>query len=87
MKKYNVALSNDSAIFDSMDGFGSVCDALEWASGRGGKYVIQLAKEVNGVEVDFVSIAATTQRGKTTYAYYNICAWENVTAEAIGRMI
>lgn len=87
MKKYNVALSNESSIFDSCEGFASVAEALEWASGRGGKYVIQIAKEVNGEEVNFLSIAASTRRGKTTYSYYYISAWESVTPEQIANMI
>lgn len=87
MTKYNVALSNDSSIFDSRDGFDSVASAMEWASGRGGKYVIQIGREVNGEEVDFISIAATTSRGKTVYSYYNVCVWEPVTIEQVAKMI
>lgn len=87
MKKYNVTLSNNSCIFDSCDGFDTVAEALEWASGRSGKYVIQLAKEVNGEEVDFLSVAASTCDGQTVYSYYNIAVWETVTSEQIGRMI
>lgn len=87
MKKYNVALSNDSCLFDSQDGFDSVAEAMEWASGRGDKYVIQIAKDINGEETDFLSISAVTKRGKTTYSYYNICAWEAVTINQIARMI
>lgn len=87
MKKYNVALSNESCIFDSMDGFDSVVSAMDWASGRGGEYVIQLAREVNGEEVDFISIAATTRGETTTFSYYYICDWEPVTAAQVAKII
>ena len=40
--KYGVTLSNDSAIFDSREGFDTLRDALEWATGRGSKYNIQI---------------------------------------------
>jgi hypothetical protein len=87
MKKYNVALSNNSCIFDSCDGFCSVAEAISWASDRGGEYVIQIAKEVDGKEVDFLSIGASTSCGRTTYSHYYICDWEPVTVEQIARMI
>lgn len=87
MTKYNVTLSNDSAIFDSCDGFDSVAEALEWASGRGGTYVIQLARETNGDEVDFISISAAVRKGKTTYSRYFPGGWIDVTQEQIADMI
>lgn len=87
MTKYNVALSNDSAIFDSCDGFDSVAEALEWASGRGGTYVIQLVRETNGDVVDFVSISATVRKGKTTYSRYLPGGWIYVSPEQIADMI
>ena len=87
MKKYNVALSNDSCIFDSRDGFDTVAEALSWASNRGRSYTIQIAREVNGEEVDFLSISAKTSRGKSSYYYYYISEWEPVTADDIAKMI
>ena len=42
MKKYNAALSNDSCVFDESFGFESISDAIQWATGRGGRYIIQL---------------------------------------------
>lgn len=40
--KYAVTLNNDSAIFDSCEGFDTLRDALVWAIGRGSKYNIQI---------------------------------------------
>lgn len=42
MKKYNVALSNAGGIFDEHNGFASIAAALEFATGRGGSYTIQI---------------------------------------------
>lgn len=81
---FNVCLSNSSCIFDSCNGFDTVQEALDWASGRGGTYVVQIAREVNGEEVSFLSVAADNRRGsKTRFSRQMFSGWVTVTAEDI----
>lgn len=40
----DVSLSNGACIFDSRSGFETVASAIEWAKGRGSRYVIQIGK-------------------------------------------
>lgn len=87
MPKFNACLSNDAAIFDSCDGFATVADVLDWAAGRGGRYVVQIAREVKGEEVDFISVVADSRRGKTTWSRYFPGGMVPVTAEQIADMI
>lgn len=85
MKKYEVVLSNRNSIFDSRNGFDSVADAMEWASGRGGTYVIHIgSNDPNG---NGLSISATCSNGKTNYKYYYIAEWQSITVAEIASMI
>lgn len=86
--KYNVSLVNNSCIFDSADGFDTVDEALEWASGRGGTYRAELTKEVNGVEqYPDLNLGATDHGRKTTWSIQDIHGWISVTKEQIADMI
>lgn len=75
MKKvtYGVALSNDQCIFDSQDGFGTPEEALSWASGRGGSYVVQIENSRDS-ELGISVNAICTDHGMS-YRYYDGLEW------------
>lgn len=85
--KYNVSLSNKDCIFDSMDGFDTIQELLDWASDRGESYVLQIAREDNGVENDWISVAAKCVDGKMYFSRYIVCEWVPVDAKSIAKMI
>ena len=77
MRKYNVALSNDSCIFDEASGFDSIFDVIQWASGRGGRYVIQLDA---GKAEQGESISIAYDSDTKSFSHYD--GWEFVAIPA-----
>lgn len=71
-------LSNGSCLFDS-GRFDTVQEALEWAMGRGGEYVIQIAREG---EMG-ISIGVDGEKLK----YYDGFGWEEISQEDVEKMI
>lgn len=76
---FDVCLSNDSSIFDRARGFKHIEDALDWADGRGGKYVIQIGR--TGVESSGISIAYDSRT--KVYSYYDVCQWVDIPEDEI----
>ena len=84
MKKYNVWLSNNSCIFDSFEGFDSLDDALEFSTGRGGQYLIQLdAGNADEGEDITLSYDCDTK----TYSHYNGWEWKEIKPENVKKYI
>lgn len=44
-KTYSVTLNNNDCIFDEATGFATIEEAVEWSTGRGGKYVAQYSAD------------------------------------------
>ena len=84
MKQYNVVLSNDSCIFDSFDGFDTIDEAIEFAIGRGGRYVIQL--DAGNAEA-WESIRITYDCETKTFSHYDGWEWVNIKPEEIKKYI
>ena len=62
--KYEVSLSNDSCIFDSETGFGTIAEAIEWGLGRGHRYVLHVgAQDGNTVSFGVVGDRLTINVG------------------------
>lgn len=70
MKKYNVALSNDSCIFDSFEGFDTIEEAIEFSIGRGGRYVIQLDAG-KAEEGEFLNLSYDSDSGMFSHYGYS----------------
>ena len=89
MKTYHVALSNRDCPFDEADGFKTFQEALEWASGRTGRYVALIDSVVDGEYYDSVSISVSNPRpGFNQYRHYTPWGgWELVTPAQIEKMI
>jgi hypothetical protein len=60
MKTYEVALSNDSCLFDMESGFETIEEAVEWGKGRGRKYVMQIGVEGEPWRCVSVSVSRNT---------------------------
>lgn len=94
-KTYSVYLSNHDCIFDSESGFTSVAAALDWASGRGGRYVVQIGPELDDdYEIDYAGCcpgitlsAYHGGNGSTCYEYYNGWEWRSVSIAEIEGMM
>lgn len=73
MKKYNVTLSNKNGIFDERNEFHSIAAALDFATGRGGSYTIQIDADqaVNG---KFICIGYNDDDG----VFIHRDAWDDV---------
>lgn len=84
--KYYASLDNGSCIFDT--GYFDTADALEWASGRGGKYGVGLEKVVNGEHQYNSLVLRADHRGRnTTFFAQEIVGWRKVSVEEIVSMI
>lgn len=83
MKKYDATLSNKDCVFNRAEGFESIADALEWASGRGGTYVIHLN---DGTDGPGVSLSVTDNGSETTFSRYYPGGWVHVTAAEVEDM-
>ena len=84
MKTYNAALANDSGIFDSADNFESISALINWAEGRGGKYVIHIdagqATSGNTVSIAYDSCTRT-------FAHFDGWDWEVIPADRLSKYI
>ncbi len=76
---YDVGLSNRDCIFDSTDKFESPEDALDWADGRGGDYVIQIGNS-RGINLN---VSASDTKHGMRYQIYNGWAWEKISRAEI----
>ena len=82
---YSVGLSNESCLFDLCDGFETVDEALDWASGRGGTYVIQIRNDRR--DDAGISISATDGEDGMEYRYYDGWQFGTVTRADIAKML
>lgn len=55
-KTYDVWLTNDQCSFDSAEGFETVEEAIEWASGRGARYGADFSSSDASCLADFVKV-------------------------------
>jgi hypothetical protein len=69
-KTWSVCLNNESCIFDSADGFKTLEEALNWATGRGSKYNVQ----VEGPDNLFLHMSYSKRRGGFSFES-GYCMW------------
>ena len=81
---YNAALSNDSCIFDSADNFATIADLLVWASGRGGKYVIQIDR---GLAEDGKCISLAYDSATGILQHYDGWGWNVIPANRLAQYV
>ena len=84
---YDVALSNKDCIFDSRHGFESIAEAMEWAMGRGGNYVIQISRENADAPGCCISAECNADSTETRLYWYNGWEWEQIDVEDIKNII
>ena len=82
MKTYDVALSNDSCVFDSGK-FTSPESIMEWASRRGGRYVLQVGV-VGGKDCP---ASFSTYNGRKWARYTPWDGWNDLTKKEVVEMI
>lgn len=80
MKKFEVALANREAIFDS-GSFGTIGEAVEWMSGRGGIYTAQISHG-DGMGI---SISVNSDTGEMKY--FDGDEWITVQLDQIEKML
>lgn len=78
-RKFHVGLSNSDCAFDEKGGFKSVQEALEWAVGRGGKYVIMIDDKINWWSIAYDDFTETFQ-------WWDGWEWKKVTVDDIVKM-
>ena len=83
-KTYNATLINDSCIFDSADNFASIADLMIWASGRGGKYVIQIDR---GLAEDGKCISLAYDSDTGIVRHFDGWEWETVPADRLAKYV
>lgn len=77
---YYASLSNDFGIFDHKENFSSAQDALDWADGREGLYVIHIGQE----NKPGLSFNAEFKNGKMVYSQHDTWAgWKTLSTEEI----
>lgn len=84
---YNVTLTNRDSIFDSACGFETVAEALEWASGRGGRYVVQIDNGRPCADFSFISISAEDFDGVTRFQRSTPAGWEYISVDQIAALV
>lgn len=80
MKKYEVVLANREAIFDS-GSFGTIGEAIEWMSGRGGIYTAQISHG------DGMGISVSVNSDKEEIKYFDGDEWIAVQQDQIEKML
>lgn len=80
MKKYEVALANREAIFDS-GSFGTIGEAVEWMSGRGGIYTAQISHG------DGMGISLSVNSDTGEIKYFDGDEWITVQPDQIEKML
>ena len=77
---YYASLSNDFGIFDHKENFSSAQDALDWADGREGLYVIHIGQE----NKPGLSFNAECKNGEMVYSQHDTWAgWKTLSTEEI----
>lgn len=80
MKKFEVALANREAIFDS-GSFGTIGEAIEWMSGRGGIYTAQISHG------DGMGISLSVNSDTGEIKYFDGDEWITVQPDQIEKML
>lgn len=80
MKKFEVALANREAIFDS-ESFGTIGEAVEWMSGRGGIYTAQISHG------DGMGISLSVNSDTGEMKYFDGDEWITVQPDQIEKML
>ena len=80
MKKYEVVLANREAIFDS-GSFGTIGEAVEWMSGRGGIYTAQISHG------DGMGISVSVNSDTGEMKYFDGDEWITVQPDQIEKML
>ena len=82
MKIFDAALSDETCVFDNCT-FETPRDVVEWASGRGGRYVLQVGI-INGKGCP---ISISTYNGSKWSRYTPWDGWEELTKKDVVEII
>lgn len=77
---YFASVSNDFGIIDHKEDFASAQEALDWASGREGAYVIHIGQE----NKPGLCVNAECKNGRTVFGQHDAWAgWKTLSKEEI----